>query len=97
MRESEDPDNIYKFIIWNNKEIKVNGQSIFFKHYFDMDIKYTNDLLYNMSNIESFNVIREAGLFKSNFLEWTGLRLAVPASLRVYELNSKGIFDLETF
>ena len=97
LRESEDPDNIYKFIIWNNKEIKVNGQSVFFKHYFDMDIKYTNDLLYNMSNIESFNVIREAGLFKSNFLEWTGLRLAVPPSLRVYELNSKDIFDLETF
>ena len=50
-----------------------------------------------MSNIESFNVIREAGLFNSNFLEWTGLRLAVPASLRVHELNSKDIFDLETF
>ena len=43
-----------------------------------MDITYTNDLLYNMSNIKSFNIIREAGLFKSNFLEWTGLRLAVP-------------------
>ena len=69
----------------------------FFKHYFDMDIKYTNDLLYNMSNIESFNVIREAGLFKSNFLEWAGLKLAVPPSLRVYKLNSKDIFDLETF
>ena len=62
-----------------------------------MDTKYKKDLLYNMWNIESFNIIREAGLFKSNVLEWTGLRLAVPPSLRVDELNSKDIFDLESF
>ena len=89
--------SLSKFIIWNNKEIKVNSKSVFYKHYFDMDIKYTKDLLYNMSNIESFNIVREAELSKSNFLEWTGLRLAVPPSLGVYELNFKDIFNLESF
>ena len=27
--EVEDPNNIYKYIIWNNKEIKVDGKSVF--------------------------------------------------------------------
>ena len=69
IREVEDPNNVYKYIIWNNKEIKVDGKSVFYKYYFNMSIKYTNDLLFDKSNIESFNVLRSRGLTKSNFLE----------------------------
>ena len=29
IREVEDPNNVYKYIIWNNKEIKVDGKSVF--------------------------------------------------------------------
>ena len=83
IREVEDPNNVYKYIIWNNKEIKVDGKSVFYKYYFNMNIKYTNDLLFDKSNIESFNVLRSQGLAKSNFLEWTGLRQSVPLNLRV--------------
>ena len=74
VREIEDPDNIYNYTLWNNKEIKIEGKSVFYKHYFDNNIKYTTDLLYEMSNIASLNVARDAGLKSSNFLMWTGLR-----------------------
>ena len=35
LREVEDPENIYKYILWNNKEIKIDGKSVFYKHFFD--------------------------------------------------------------
>ena len=57
IREVEDPNNVYKYIIWNNKEIKLDGKSVFYKYYFNMSIKYTNNLLFDKSNIESFNVL----------------------------------------
>lgn len=55
--------SLSKFISWNSKEIKVKGQSVSYKHYFDMDIKCAKDLLHNMLNIDSFNIVREAELF----------------------------------
>ena len=42
IREVEDPNNGYKYIIRNNKEIKVDGKSVFYRCYFNMNIKYTN-------------------------------------------------------
>ena len=46
-----------------------------------------------MTNIESFNVVKDAGLKNSNFLVWTGLRQSVPLKLRVYEPNFENILD----
>ena len=50
-----------------------------------------------MTNIESFNVVRDAGLKNSNFLVWTGLRQSVPLKLRVQVPNFENILDLEKF
>ena len=68
IRDRVDPNNVDKYIIWNNKEIKIDGKSVFYKQYFNMNIKYANDLLFDKSNIESFNVLRSEGLTRSNFL-----------------------------
>ena len=50
-----------------------------------------------MTNIESFNVVRDSGLNNSNFLVWTGLRQSVPLRLRVHVPNFENILDLENF
>ena len=97
VREIEDPNNIYKYILWNNKETKIEDKSVFYKHFFDNNIKYTADLLYDMSNITSLNVVRGAGLKCSNFLTWTGLRQSDLLELRCNMPNLKVIFDLENF
>ena len=55
------------------------------KHFSDNNIIYKTHLLYEMTNIESFNVVRDAGLTNSNFLVWTGLR------------QFENLFDLENF
>ena len=61
-----------------------------------MNIKYTSDLLFDKSNIESFNVLRSEGLIKTNVLVWTGLRQSIPLKLRVNITNFKVILDLES-
>ena len=96
IRETADPDNNCKYIIWNNKEILIDGNSVFYKKYFVKGIKYTNDLLFDMNNIESFNIMKRKGLV-SNFLIWTGLRKSVPLHLREQKSNSNVIFDVGNY
>ena len=101
LREVNDPEHIHKYILWNNKEIRIDGKSVVYKHFFDNNIIYTTQLLYEMTNIESFNVVRDSGLSNSNFLVWTGLRQSVPLRLRVhvpnFERSFENILDLENF
>ena len=40
-------------MIWNNKDIKINGKPVFYKTFFDFGIYSVSDLLFNLSNIES--------------------------------------------
>ena len=61
-----------------------------------MNAKYTNDLLFDKSNIESVNVLKSEGLTRSNFLVWTGLRQSIPLKLHVNTPNFKVILDLES-
>ena len=68
-------------IIWNNKEIRVNGSPVYYKNYFDSDFLYVSDLLFNLNNTESFDVIVKRSR-KANFLVWTGLRFSVPNYLK---------------
>ena len=96
IRETLDPNNVFKYIIWNNKEIQIDGKCVFYKNYFNMNIKHKSDLLSDKTNIESFNVLRSEGLTRSNFLVWTGLRQSVPLKLRVNIPNFKVILDLES-
>ena len=49
----------------------------FYKKYFVKEIKYTKDLLFDINNIESFNIMEQKGLV-ANLLIWTGLRKSVP-------------------
>ena len=54
LRDVADCDGEYKYIVWNNREIKIDGKSVFSKHFFPKGIKYTEDLLYEKTNVDSF-------------------------------------------
>ena len=66
--------------------MRIDGKSVFYKHFFNDNIIYTPHLLYEMTDIESFNVVRDAEL---------GLRQSVPLKLRVHVPNFENILDLE--
>ena len=97
LREIVDPDRGYENILWNNKEILIEGKPVFYRHYFDNDVIFTKDLLYDMTNTESFKAMKEQGLTNSNFLVWTGLRQSFPSKLRVNIHNFKTVIDLENY
>ena len=68
-------------IIWNNKDIRINNKSVFYKNFFKSSIIYVNDLLFELNNIDSYNVILNI-INKTNFLVWAGLRHAIPSHLK---------------
>ena len=39
-------------IIWNNKDIRIDGKPVFYKSYYDSGISIIKDLLFNLDNIE---------------------------------------------
>ena len=69
--------NYAQYVIWNNKDIRVDNKPIFYKKYVDCGIVYLNDLLFSLDNIRSFEYLKNVGL-DSNFLTWSALRLSVP-------------------
>ena len=76
--------------------MEIEGKSVFYNHYFVKGIKYTKDLLFDRTNIDSVNTVKGKTLIKSNFLAWTGLRHPVPSNLRVNIPDFKAVFDLKT-
>ena len=68
-------------LIWNNKDIRINNKSVFYKNFFESDIIYVNDLLFELNNVDSYNVILNI-INKTNFLVWAGLRHAIPCHLK---------------
>ena len=80
-RENFASSKDWKNIIWNNKEIRVNGSSVYYKNYFESDILYVSDLLFTLNNTESFDVNAKK-IQKTNFLVWTGIRYSVPNYLK---------------
>ena len=57
LRDLVDCDGEYNYIIYKKREIKIDGKSVFYKRYLSKDIKYTKDLLYEKTNIYSFNIL----------------------------------------
>ena len=48
----------WRCIIWNNQEIRINNKTVFYKTYSTSGINYVSDLHFNLSNVESFNILQ---------------------------------------
>ena len=77
--------NYAQRIIWNNKDIRIDNRSVFYKLYYENGIVYICDLIFESDNKQSYDFYRQKGL-KTYFLTWTGLRVSVPKELRSCEL-----------
>ena len=58
----------------------------FYRTYYNSEICTVNDLLLNLININSFELIKEKNK-KANFLAWTGLRHSILSNLKTAEYN----------
>ena len=52
-----DAEKDWQNIVWNNKDIRINNKSVFYKNFFESGIIYVNDLLFGLNNKDSYNVI----------------------------------------
>ena len=79
------PEDDSTSIIWNNKNIRINGKPVFHKRFFDKNLISIRQLRLHLNNAESLDLIRTDLELNCNFLVWAGLRSAIPVSLREKE------------
>ena len=64
-------------IIWNNKNIRINGKPIFYRQFFDKGLVSVSQLQFQQNNLESLDSLRKDLRLQCNFLVWAGLRSAI--------------------
>ena len=84
-RDGYDIKKEWQHIVWNNKEIRINNQPIFYGTFFENGIIYVNDLLFDTDTADSFKIISSKIGGKTNFLTWAGLRHSIPLYLKTKE------------
>ena len=62
-----------QYILWNNKEIRVDNKLVFYKKkLFEQDVIFVNDLLFELDTTNSFTIV-SIRISKINYLIWEGL------------------------
>lgn len=64
---------VSKEIIWNNKNILIDGKPIFYKKFMTIGIWYVTDLFTEQNEIIEYDIWLKRGLCKNDFLKWRGL------------------------
>ena len=82
-RDGFSAEKYWQNIIWNNKDVRINNAPVFYKTFFESGIICVNDLLFDLNNINSYNIISKNVAGKVNFLTWAGLRHAIPSHLKM--------------
>ena len=83
LREDFSSEKLFQNLIWNNKDIRVNNKPIFYKTFFNSGLTLVSDHRIDLDITDSYNIIAKK-IEKSNFLIWSGLRLAIPSHLKLY-------------
>ena len=86
-----------KYIIWNNKDIKIDNKSIYYPNYVKAGILLCHHLQFDKDNLQSYNNVRCVGVQNTNFLVWTGVRSVIPSHLKIQCPNEKELGPLEFF
>ena len=84
-------------LIWNNKNIKIDGKPIYYPNYVKTGILFCHHLQFDKDNLQSYNNAIGVGLRNTNFLVWTGVRSAIPAHLKALYSIEKESGVLEFF
>ena len=83
----------HKEIIWNNRNIMIDGKPLFCKCWFENNITRVEDLLDNNGNILSFNQFSEQYQLKTPFTLYFGLISSIPPyPMEVRNSKTKNLF-----
>ena len=56
-RDEFSAEKLWHNIIWNNKDIRIDNQPIFYKTFFDSGITHVTDPRFDSNTTESYNII----------------------------------------
>ena len=70
-------------IIWNNRDIKIEGKTRFYKDWFEKNILRIEDLLQNDGNFLSFNQFSEKFHLETPFTLYFGLINSIPTKWKL--------------
>ena len=87
-------ENGNKSIVWNNKSILINGNSVFWDALFDNGVLHVADLFYPDSKPKQFRYWIERGVKAGLFLRYIGLIQASRGQLENGQGN-QGVFEQE--
>ena len=81
--------------LWYNKYLRVGGKSIFYKEFYDVGIKYVQDLFEN-TYVIPFRKWIDKGLGQHNWLRWKGLICAIKSNWNLRYAMSKKVQVIST-
>ena len=70
-------------IIWNNRNIKINGKAPFYKNWFKKNIVHIEDLLHNDGNFLSFDQFSTKFYLETPFTFYFGLINSIPTNWKL--------------
>ena len=65
-------------IIWNNKNIIVNGETLFYRKWYEAGLIHVKDLLDDKGNLLTLNEVNEKYGINLNILNYTTIVKAIP-------------------
>ena len=57
LREDNALNNDWHYVIWNNRDFRIDDKPFFYKKYYDIGIWEIGDLYFDLSNTESYKQI----------------------------------------
>ena len=73
----------WRYVLWNNQEIRINNKPVFCekKKLFEQDIILVNDLLFELDTTIFFTIVSNK-ISKIIYLIWAGLRRSISTHLK---------------
>ena len=77
-----DLDQRRKFVLWNNREIKIEGKTLFWKTWFEKGIFLVQDLLNEDGKFLSLQEFQDKFDLEINFLQYFQMIAAIPSEIK---------------
>ncbi len=81
----------FNSIIWNNRNIRIDGKPIYYQNYVNASVILVSDLMFALNNVDSFNTAKGKGLKDTNYLTWTSFRCSVPKYLKNSNVDGRNV------
>lgn len=78
----ENVDDVMGINLWNNKNIKINNETVFLKKWYDRNINFIKDLINDNGTFLTFTQFVDKYEIQTNFLEFYGIKSVVENYVR---------------